>query len=126
MKGKILFPVLLLSLFVFTIDSVAQVEVEKTKAISQDEVPVIVLRSFERDFLDFGGLEAPGKWKVKYDFVRGQNGGNTPRPQAYIFELKQKDTNSKTDRVVAVYFPNGEVEEVIGLEKARNGNTSRN
>lgn len=108
--------IMLGSIFFIALATNAQPQIEKSEEITQNEVPVVVLKSFERDFLSHGGLDVDGKWTVQYGFVKNEEGMDIPDPNTYTFTLKTKKGDNP---VVVSYLPNGETEEAIGLTEFR-------
>lgn len=103
-------------LTVMSVSRAQNVQITKEAKITQNEVPVEVLQSFERDFYSLGGLDAEGQWSVEYSPTNVFQGEELPTPLHYSFKLKDKVNNQE---VKATYFPNGHVKKIKGLAEAR-------
>jgi hypothetical protein len=84
----------------------AQSTFEKSKKLSNDEVPVAVMQSFQKDF---SNLEDKGYWKLYYT-EENVNGKPVFTPEHYTFTGKKDG-----EKVLVTYSPTGNLEESKGV-----------
>ena len=85
----------------------AQTKFEKTKKVTESEVPVAVMQAFEKDRADF----EKGSWKLYFSEERSATQAkSTFTPERYEFTGKRNG-----EKVMLVYKPNGELETSKGV-----------
>jgi hypothetical protein len=103
--------VLLMVLFaagVGVISAFAQNTSEKSKKLSKDEVPVVVMQSFQKDF---SNLEDKGYWRLHY--TEKTEGGKTVfTPEYYTFTGKNNG-----EKVLLTYSTSGALASSKGVSQ---------
>src|SRR5262245_60196357 len=77
--------------------------IQRTKRVTQAEVPVTIVQSLEKDF----NITDPGNWKVQYR----QNVNSSIAVQYYIFAGENQGK-----KVEIFYKPDGTVDHAKGIE----------
>lgn len=106
--------VIMVALFAFTVSagSVFAQSFEKNKKLNQDEVPVAVMQSFQKEF---SSLQDKGTWKLIYtEKTRGEKTVFTP--EHYTFSGKNNG-----EKVTISYAPDGTLENTKGISKESSG-----
>ena len=83
----------------------AQNGLEKTKKLTESEVPVAVMKSFQKDYND---LQDKGYWKLHYT-ERTVEGKSVFTPERYTFNGKKDG-----EKIVLTYTTDGNLESTKG------------
>ena len=108
---KRVFLIVLFAAGVGVISAFAQNALEKSKKLSKDEVPVVVMQAFQKDF---SNLEDKGTWKAHYT-EKTENGKTVFTPEYYTFAGKNNG-----EKVLLTFSPEGALQNSKGVSQGPN------
>jgi hypothetical protein len=106
--------VLIFTLFAAIAISLAAQSLKKTERISNEQVPVAIVRAFETDF---GRVPDAGYWTANY-IVEQEGTRSIAKPLSYSYHKRNKN-----EKIEVRYTAAGKLDFVKGLEKIENPNS---